>query len=517
MRRYATRRWLTGLGVLGTFVVAPAAPAPAAPGGPPAVGEAVTQSGVETSANDVTVAPGGTGRTVTLRALGEVSPGEYTITVDFGAVDAFVEVRDPAATDCTRAGTVLTCTAFDEDAPDLLALPVLARRDAEVGRHGGIRFTVTTPRGGTGTAESAVRVGEGVDLVAGPRVALSGRPGSTLPMVLSVGNRGQQTVQGAVLLVSAAYGLTPSQRYRNCRYSSVGGPEHFLPNLFACTFDDPIAPGRALRVGAGFGVTVPRDAWAPNTQNGTATWFTPQDWADVRHRYPLDRQGTGGVLRLEPAALPTGASRTPQTDVDPADNTTTIGLAVTGDQRADLAADEVRVTARVGATVPVTVGYTNRGPASSSNGGQSFFTIVRMTVPTGVTAVRAPANCTDADGPHEEYGQPGARAYECYQYDVIPRGGRVALPFSFRIDRAGTLTGRVELYHGSTGLADLDPRNDTAKILVNAGSGGQGGADGTLPITGSPTGLLASVGGLLLLAGVGSYLVARHRRARFVA
>ncbi|MFJ8686109.1 hypothetical protein [Micromonospora wenchangensis] len=44
---------------------------------------------------------------------------------------------------------------------------------------------------------------------------------------------------------------------------------------------------------------------------------------------------------------------------------------------------------------------------------------------------------------------------------------------------------------------------------MNAGPGGQGGDDGTLPITGPPTVPVAGVGGSLLLAGVGSYLVAR--------
>lgn len=321
-----------------------------------------------------------------------------------------------------------------------------------------------------------------------------------------------------VLLVSAMYGLTPSKRYQNCRYGSRGGLTNWTPNLFVCTFDDEIAPGRAVRVGGSFGVTVPGDVSAPNTQTGTATWFTTQDWADVQSRYTLDQQGTGGVLRLEPtgARLP-GASRAAQTDVRPADNDTAVELTVTGNQRADLAADEVRVTARVGETVPVKIGYTNRGPASSSNGGRDFYTIVRMTVPKGVTAVKAPRNCLDADIQDEEGGRPGARAYLCYQYDVIHPGGKVALPFSFRIDRAGTLTGETELLYGPVDTEDLDPRNDTARILVNPASGGQGGDDGSLPITGSPTGLVATVGGLLLVAGAGSYLAARRRRSRFVA
>ncbi|WP_431884457.1 LPXTG cell wall anchor domain-containing protein [Micromonospora wenchangensis] len=519
MRKHATRRWLAGLAVVGACVAASAAPAPAAPASPGASPDAVVTAGFTTSANNVTLAPGGPGRTVVLRVPGDRLRDSYTITVDYGAVDAFAEVSGPAAPACTRAGTVLTCLAYEEDAPDLLSLSVRPRAGAPVGRQGLLRFTVATGRSGTSTTTSTVLVGEGVDLVAGPAVTLTGGPGARLPVGLSVGNQGQETARGAVLLVSAMYGLTPSQRYRNCRYGSRGGLSNWTPNLFVCTFDDEIAPGRVFRVGGGFGVTVPGDVSAPNTQTGTATWFTPQDWADQQPRYTLDQQGTGEVLRLEQVGtrLPVGASRAPQTDVDPADDDTAIELTVTGDQRADLAADEVRITAKVGETVPVTIGYTNRGPASSSNGGRDFYTIVKLTVPKGVTAVKVPKNCLDADIQDEEGGRPGARAYLCYQYDVVRKGGKVALPFSFRIDRAGALTGRTELLYGPTATTDLDPRNDTAKILVNAGSGGQGGDDGTLPITGSPTVLVAGVGGVLLLAGVGSYLVARRRRARFVA
>ncbi|WP_432902116.1 LPXTG cell wall anchor domain-containing protein [Micromonospora matsumotoense] len=517
MRKHAIRRLLAGLGAMGVFVAASAAPAPAAPASPDAPAD-VTAAGFDMFANNITLAPRGPGKTVVLRLSGETPPGRYAATVDFGAVDAFAEVDTPGGGSCTREGTILTCTAFGEDAPALLVLSIRPRADAALGREGRVRFTVTIPGVGTRTYDSTVLIGEGVDLVSGPAVKLSGRPGATVPATLSVDNRGQETVQGAVLLVLGAYGLTPSKRYQNCRYSSVGGPVHFTPNLFACTFDDAIEPGRTFRVGGGFGVTVPGDAWAPNTQTGTATWLTPQDWADVRHQYTLDQQGTGGVLRLEPAGkLRAGTSRTAQTDVQQADNETAIELAVTGEQRADLAADEVRVTGKVGATVPVKIGYTNRGPASSGNGGSGGGANIRLTVPKGVTVVKAPDNCTDADAQQpEEYGQPGARAYECYQYGILHKGERVALPFSFRIDRAGTLTGKVELQHSSGGK-DLDPRNDTAKVLVNPGSGGQGGGDGSLPITGSPTGLVAAVGGLLLVAGVGSYLVARRRRARFVA
>ncbi|MEU8813965.1 LPXTG cell wall anchor domain-containing protein [Actinoplanes sp. NPDC048796] len=50
-----------------------------------------------------------------------------------------------------------------------------------------------------------------------------------------------------------------------------------------------------------------------------------------------------------------------------------------------------------------------------------------------------------------------------------------------------------------------------------AGSGDTGGAGGGLPVTGSATGLVAAVGGVLLLLGAAGYVIGRRRRSRFVA
>jgi LPXTG-motif cell wall-anchored protein len=51
----------------------------------------------------------------------------------------------------------------------------------------------------------------------------------------------------------------------------------------------------------------------------------------------------------------------------------------------------------------------------------------------------------------------------------------------------------------------------------SASQGTSGGEGGGLPVTGSNTGIVAGIGGALLLLGGASYLIARRRRARFVA
>lgn len=51
----------------------------------------------------------------------------------------------------------------------------------------------------------------------------------------------------------------------------------------------------------------------------------------------------------------------------------------------------------------------------------------------------------------------------------------------------------------------------------SATAGTSGGKGGGLPVTGSATGTVAAVGGVLLLIGGAGYLIGRRRRSRFVA
>ena len=327
-----------------------------------------------------------------LRALGEKLQDSYVITVDYGAIDAFAEVRSPAVPACTRAGTVLTCLAYQEDGA-------------------GPARVVGTPAGGSPGGSGGPdpvhrddhRIGYEHHRLDRSR-RRGGRPGG--------GSRGDADRWSRRHGAGGPVGRQPGAGDRSGRGAPRLGrvrahPVEALPELplrqqrgwVGAFHAEPVrlhlrrrdqGAGPGVRVDGDFGVTVPRDVSAPNVQPGTATWFTARDWADAQPSYTLDQQGTGGVLRLEPTGLPVGASRAAQTDVKPADNETPVELTVTGNQRADLAADEVRITAKVGETVPVKIGYTNRGPASSSNGGRDFYTIVKMTVPKGVTAVKAP-------------------------------------------------------------------------------------------------------------------------------
>ncbi|RQX17329.1 cell wall anchor protein [Micromonospora ureilytica] len=524
MLTHSTRRWLAGLGVAGAFVAASASPAVAAP--TPA--EARAAQGFDLYANNIIIAPEGPEKWVSLYSLVEQPLTDYTVTVDRSAVSGFAEVQNPEGPgSCTETTTVITCTVKDQQdaGVQLLALTVLARDAAKAGQVGELRFTVTTPGAGTESFRSTITIGEGVDLVSEPFVELNGAPGATVKTPLSVGNTGEKTAKDVVLFYFGSYGLAPKQRYENCEYTE----EDFDAYAFACKLDVTLASGDGAKLDSSFGFAIPGDTWAPSGHYGFATWLTPADWEAFRAEVPtageLGEKGTDGVLKLEPVAKPKAFARSAQTDVNPSNNETLLRLEVQGDQQADVAANGASVSAAVGKTVPVKVGFTNNGPAAINAGGdQGLYTLAVVTLPKGTTAVEAPETCADAEGEFgEDSGKPGAAVYTCFVDHVLGKGKTAEFPFSLKVTDSGSLEGSIELIHGSPdeNLAkDLVPSNDVAKILVNATGGtggGDGGDGGSLPITGQSTGLIAGLGALLLAAGVGGYLVAKRRRTRFVA
>ncbi|SCL46541.1 LPXTG cell wall anchor domain-containing protein [Micromonospora yangpuensis] len=519
MRTRSIRRLLAGLGVVGLVVAVAASPGAAAPE-PADVRPAVA---FDLYANNVALAPGGPKKSVDLTVLGDRPLPSATVTVDRSGVDGFATVA-PSGGDCSAAGPVLTCQVLDEDGPSmgLLSLVVSLRENAEAGQRGELAFTVTEPGGGRSTFRSTVSVGAGVDLVAPAEAALTGRPGATVTAPLTVRNQGERAVEQLVLYVVGNYSLAPAKRYRNCEYFATG-PHHSTPVTFACTFDRSLAPGAAVRVDSDFSFALPRDSWAPNTQHGTAVWLTPADWAALRsQRSPANQdgeRGTDGVLGLASVSAAPQRAGEPQSELTPGDNSTEIVLTVQGDQQADAAANGARVSGEVGRTVPVTVGYTNKGPAVLNAGGRSFYTIVAVLVPEGTTAVRAPKNCRSDEDQGEEPGRPGGRHYSCFRTGPLPSGERAEFPFSLRIDKPGRHSSTITLGHnGSTVPVDLDPGNDTAKIVVDtAAQGGgdgddDGGQGGGLPITGASVVTIAAIGGGLLLVGAALFFFTRRRQ-----
>lgn len=508
----SARRLLAGFGVVGAVVAATATPA---------VGQ--SKSGDTFYANSVIVAPGGTEKYVSLYAFGEKPFVDYTVTVDRSKISSFADVSIPKGyPGCKESGQLLTCVVKDDPEPDfdLLDLQVVARDQAKVGAEGQLSLTVTATGHATATVTSTIEVGEGVDLAADAELTVSGKPGSAVQTPLSVANVGEVTTHGSVLFLTNSYAVHSAKRYTNCSYL-----DDLYDGAAFCTFDDDLAPGKAVQVDDSFALAIAADVWAPSAQKAGALWFTPADWKEflssVGDPGDLGKKGTDGVLRLVPAT-PAQARSLGQTDKNPWNNGTDITMQVTGNQQADLTAVGASAAGTVGKQVKVTVGYTNNGPAMVGAGaGQSLETATLVTVPKGTTVVTAPEDCApgDATGETGDYGQAGAPSYFCFSYQPVKKGESLSYDFGLRIDAATVIAGQVKLIHyfGDGPRNDLNPANDVAKIEINpvGQGGGQGG--GILPITGSSTGVIAGLGALLLAAGVVGFVLARRRRTRFVA
>ncbi|MCZ7440486.1 LPXTG cell wall anchor domain-containing protein [Micromonospora sp. WMMC241] len=514
----STRRWFAGLGVVGAFVAASATPALAAP---PALPEPPADD-LLLYANGAIVAPGGPAKAVTLYAFTEALPKDVTVTVDHRAVDAFADVtltdRMPG---CADTAGVLTCQLKGADVIDyVLDLTVKAKDEAAEGAKGDLLLSLAPKGGKAVSTRSTVEIGEGVDLRAPERLGLTGAPGATVRTSLGVANIGDRDVHGTVLLLATMPTLTPTTSYRNC--SSV---VDFGSTLTVCRFDDDIPAGAARQVDSSSALKIAGDAWAPSRQYGSAFWFTGADFeefaADV---LPPDgwQPGSGSALTLVPA--PSAQARSlRQTDNDPTNNVTSVEVDVTGNQRADLAATGAELPGTPGRTVTAEVGFVNNGPAMANTFTPGeVVTIAQVTVPAGAKVVKAPEGCSPGtlEEPTGGYGEPGARVYSCEWYDVLHKGDAAVFAFGLKIVEAGGAPGKVELRHFDLGdkgqVADLNPKNDTAALVVGAAEGGQGGG-GTLPITGSSTGLIAGIGALLLAGGAAGYVVSRRRRTHFVA
>ncbi|MDZ5445547.1 LPXTG cell wall anchor domain-containing protein [Micromonospora sp. 4G57] len=519
MFTHSTRRWLAGIGVAGAFVAASATPALAEP----AVDDLLLY------ANDALIAPGGEARSVVLLAFTDALPDDVTVTVDRHAVTGFATVTlSDKLKGCTETDAVITCDLKGADLIDyVLDLTVKATDKAEAGAKGDLLLSLASKGRETVSTRSTIEVGEGVDLQAQEQLNVSGAPGATVKTPVGIANIGDTTTHGAVLFLATMASLSPAQRYGNC-----SSTEEFGSQLTVCRFDDEIAAGDALQLDGSAGLKIAADAWAPSRQYGQAIWFTKDDFEEfAKGLLPGDgwQQGTGDALKLVPAPAKQ-ASVLRQTDKDPKNNYTFIQASVTGNQRADLAATGAELPGAVGKTVTAKIGFVNNGPAmTNSYTPGEIVTGTRVTVPAGAVVVKAPRECSPgtAEEPTGGYGEPGGRVYFCEWYDTLHKGDAAVFEFGLRIDKVAGTPGEVKLFHfdleQGDQVADLNPKNDMAALVIkgagNGGNGGNGGGGGggTLPITGSSTALIAGLGALLLAAGAGGYVVARRRKTRFVA
>ncbi|MEU8083523.1 LPXTG cell wall anchor domain-containing protein [Micromonospora sp. NPDC049101] len=512
-------RWLAGLGVAGALVAASATPAVAA-------------AEIEPYFQDTTLAVGSTKTTrLLLYASEPTTLDNLSVRYDYRSLASKITITPADGQECAAPEPgVLVCE--ERFGVPLSELPPLgsgiyrgvtgrvnlaATQDAQVGDSGDIVVSFQAAGGQRGSYTSRVRVGEGVDLAGGPFTTHSSRPGGKVSVPLAVTNAGEKTITGFVAVFDLSYSIRTRDRFSNCLYSG--------DHLLSCEFDEEIPVGGG--VSTTLNLELAKDTYAPTNQGGSAEFMTKADFEDLtRVREAVGgRAATGGNgPKLTLTEAPNRARQADQTDVGPGYDYTGWTIKVAGRNGTDLAAIGDTLRGRAGAVVTATVGFRNNGPATldkvNADGEAATHTVVEL--PPGITAVGVPANCQL---------RPGTRTYQCASEMLLVAGKTYTMDFRLRIDKVipnarGTVlvNAPCECPGGGTFEDDIKPANDRATIVVNAaqsGGGGQGGGDGggggSLPITGPRTGLVASIGGLLLVAGVGVCLLAQRRTSRFVA
>ncbi|MGK5445307.1 LPXTG cell wall anchor domain-containing protein [Micromonospora sp. URMC 105] len=507
MLTHSTRRWLAGLGVAGAFVAASATPASAA------------DAPFKVVAQDMLVASDHTGFAyVYAESTDSEKPhqfGRTTLEIDFSGISDFAVLEQPGegwGWACETSGQALHCESeFGEDDGPWLGIQVTGKHQATPGQKGELTYAVTSG-GRTVKTSSTVIVAEGVDLQTEPEASVSGAPGSRVGMPAVVHNGGETTSRGAALVVHGDYLSQYVGDFSNCRPTDMMGA--------LCTFDEELAPGKTYRLSEELPFQLHEDARTGAVFHGASVWWTKDDWELISRDWQQDGEpGKGPKLHL---VEQTGAkSLSPQTDLDQQNNFTEVSVRVTGDNPADLSAKGATGSGKVGDVVRVSPSFTNLGPAVLEYQDGPLF---RVSVPQGTTAVEVSGDCQPYisddkwDPWNGNWGESGAREYGCVASET-PKGRKYPYEFALRIDKViPGVTGPVAVRLAG----DPNRKNDHATIVVNptgvggdTGSGGNGG--GTLPITGESTALVAGIGGLLLAAGVGGYVVARRRRTRFVA
>ncbi|SCE79088.1 LPXTG cell wall anchor domain-containing protein [Micromonospora chokoriensis] len=520
-------RWLTGLGAAGALVAASATPAVAA-------------AAVEPYFQDSTLAVGSASptRTLFLYADEPTVLTDVSVRYDYRSLAGKLSVAPADGQECTAPEPdVLVCEEpFDLVLDELPPLGsgiyrTVAKRvrigltgDAQLGDSGDVAVSFQAAGGRQGSYTSRVRVGEGVDLAGGPHTTVSSKPGGTFGVPLAVTNVGERTVTGFVAVFDLPYSVRTTDRFSNCLYSG--------DHLLSCRFDEEIPAGSG-RAGT-LDLALARDTYAPTNQAGSAQFMTTADFEDltrVREAVGARAATPGSGPELTLAEAPSRARQADQTDVDPGNGGTGWTITVTGTNGTDLAAIGAALKGRAGAVATATVGFRNNGPATldTVNADHEAATHTDVELPPGTTAVEVPENCQLRQG---------TRTYLCASEMLLVAGATYTMEFRLRIDRvipnargAVRVNAPCECPGGGSFADDIKPANDTARLVVNAvqgggdqggNGGGGGGGDGddgggALPITGAPTGLIAGLGGLLLVVGAIAYLFARRRGTHFVA
>ncbi|MGC9669023.1 hypothetical protein ACNTMW_21000 [Planosporangium sp. 12N6] len=457
-------------------------------------------------------------------------PARASVKIDATAA-ADVLVVAVKGDHCSVSGRVTTCDVPLTALLDPESLPEVnlkVAKGAKVGDRASVKLTVSGEGLRTTSEDSEIEVVDSAaDLVAKSFTAPSARPGEVRGYQPTFRNSGDAAARYVGIWISDGAFVRFTQHFSNCRYhDSEWGSYGY------CEFALNLAPGETARVSADTPISVKVQPDAPG-ENFAFTYYR-LDVFDSPLQGDLGTPGNGPALKVEKvSATPSIAAFG---DADWSDNQGNFVIP-TAANPSDVSAVGATVTGQVGATVPVTVGLRNNGPAWLDGGldgeglspdapGQPATTV---TLPQGVTVVSVPdgndghssggtfcAPIADGKADWTKNGKAEGLAYRCTASRGLDAGDTQLATFTVTIDDAATATGTVVAAGGND---DPNQANNTAAITLNPPAGGTGGGSGGgtpgtgggLPVTGANAGLIGGAGVALLALGLGLYLAVRRR------
>ncbi|MFC1420574.1 hypothetical protein [Streptacidiphilus cavernicola] len=387
-----------------------------------------------------------------------------TLTVDVSGLNGVATVDWPA--NCTHSGSTGTCTLEHlpgaNEPEQYLGLGLKADPKAAAGAKGSIGLKLTAPGYDAVEDSSDIQVGSGADMTIQQLPTLTHvKVGSTLSEPIEWSNTGNETAPSSVLTFQTTAGLQYKQSFSNCLYSKPDGSLKMVTAV--CTVNQPLAPGKALRLTSDIKVGVTKEA---RYALMSAAVLPPGDANTDTRGYA---KGTGAALTAE--AVVSAAIRPQVADINPRDSYTE--LDITADNTADFAAVGTSLKGNKGQTVSVTVGARNNGPALiyDRSGGEGTGGY-KVTFPAGATVTKIPSDCTLDN----RTGVKGRGPYNCPSDYVQGPGYQKLVTFKVRLDaQLHDAKGTVALdneYSYITGKPasydwDKNPADDSAPIVFN--------------------------------------------------
>lgn len=441
-----------------------------------------------------------------------------TVTVDTSGLAGVADVVWPKG--CTHSGAIGTCTAqvndpSGESDPDTyLAIGLSAAAGAASGAHGEVTFTAADGDLKAPEDSAEISVGSGADLVIEPLASAKDvKVGSTVSRTIRWANIGNETTQQTVLTLHTMVGVDFTERYSNCVYGTPSKGSKDMTTV--CTIDEPLAPGEGLELSPDLKLKVNSEAWESSVLVGVMPTGAE---ANALRKSATGKAGDGPVLTAKrvPAA---GKVKPLTTEINEQDNTT--AFSIKADNHAHYYAVGAQAEGDKGATVPVTVGLGNEGPATifdmSGGDGVDF---VKVTLPKGTTVTKIPAGCrvewqvgTEAHGPFECKGDlaqaagykktftfqvrldeqlDNARGTAALTNEMSEIGGG---PVTFPWDDSTEGYTQPIVFNGPTPATNAPGTDDESTTQLAAT-----GASGTTPLVAGAAALLLAAGGAVAFA-----------------